>query len=79
MNRVIVTFLGLLVLAVLAAGQLWKQIELLGVGRAEGATAAPVVVMAIFSAALLGVALVGLSRILYRTAARAPIPFDQRR
>ena len=66
MNRVMVTFLGLLALAVLAAGQLWTQVELLGAGRAQGATA-------IFSAAVLGVTLVGLSRILYRTAARAPV------
>ena len=70
MKRVTMTFMGLLGLATLAAGQLWTQVELLGAGRVTSSVVATI----LFSAALLGVTLVGLSRILYRTAARAPIP-----
>lgn len=68
MNRVTATFLVLLGLATLASGQLWIRGKVLGAGQGTVLD----VMLAILSAALLIFTLLGLGRILYRTAPAPP-------
>lgn len=64
MNRVLVTFLVLLGLATATSGQLWIQSQVWGAGQGTWLDA----VLAGLSALLLIASLLGLGRILYRTA-----------
>lgn len=68
MNRVIATFLVLLGLATLTSGQLWMRARALTAGQGTPLD----VMLAVLSAVLLILALLGLSRILYRTAPTPP-------
>jgi len=63
MNRATATFLVLLGLATLASGQLWIQTRVLRAGQGTILD----VTLAMLSAALLMLALLGLGRVLYRT------------
>ena len=64
MSRVTGTFVVLLGLATLASGQLWMRGKKLISGQSSALDAG----LAILSAAVLILAMLGLSRILYRTA-----------
>ncbi len=67
MDRVTVTFLALLALATFASGQLWIRGKLWITGSMTALDGA----VALVSAVLLVATLVGLGRMLYRTA---PVP-----
>lgn len=64
MDRITATFLGLLALATLASGQLWLRGKTLGMGQGTFLDAT----VTVLSAGVLVLALVGLGRILSRTA-----------
>lgn len=67
MNRITVTFLVLLSLATLTSGQLWMQSRVVLAGQATNLY----VLLPVFSATILLLSLLGVGRILYKTA---PIP-----